>query len=115
LSLGTDGKLSGTFDHEAGGLYTRRVTVTDNVGAKTRSNTFYTYAYTDKEVDTTPVTKTTVGQAVTNEEIFAKLGIANTSTRFPVNGANQTAPSIPASEYERTVVGYRSVGGTTVT
>ncbi|HFU4463819.1 TPA: YPDG domain-containing protein, partial [Streptococcus suis] len=114
LTLGTDGKLSGTFDHEAGGSYTRRVTVTDNVGAKTRSNSFYTYAYTDKEIDTTSVKKT-AGQAVTNEEIFAKLGIVNTSTRYPVNAANQTAPTIPASEYERTVVGYRSVGGTTVT
>ncbi|HFI0468410.1 TPA: YPDG domain-containing protein, partial [Streptococcus suis] len=116
LTVGTDGKLEGYFDHEAGGFHSRRIIATDSLGAKSTSNPFMTYAYTDKEVDTTPVTKTAVGQAVTNEEIFAKLGIITSSTRFPNNtAAHDVIPTVPTNEYTREVVGYRAVGGTDVT
>ncbi|HEL2056746.1 TPA: YPDG domain-containing protein, partial [Streptococcus suis] len=116
LTVGTDGKLEGYFDHEAGGFHSRRIVATDSLGAKSTSNPFMTYAYTDKEVDTTPVTKTAVGQAVTNEEIFAKLGIVTSSTRFPNNtAAHDVIPTVPTNEYTREVVGYRAVGGTDVT
>ncbi|HFU4469140.1 TPA: YPDG domain-containing protein, partial [Streptococcus suis] len=116
LTVGTDGKLEGYFDHEAGGFHSRRIIATDSLGAKSTSNPFMTYAYTDKEVDTTPVTKTAVGQAVTNEEIFAKLGIVTSSTRFPNNtAAHDVIPTVPTNEYTREVVGYRAVGGTDVT
>ncbi|HEM6373011.1 TPA: YSIRK-type signal peptide-containing protein, partial [Streptococcus suis] len=114
LTIGTDGKLEGSFAHTAGGSYTRRVVATDAEGARSASNAFYTYAYTDKEVDTTPINKD-FGVAVTEDEVFAKLAIATTSTAFPVNGAGQTVPTVPTSEYTRTIVGYRSVGSTTVT
>ncbi|NQG97138.1 YSIRK-type signal peptide-containing protein, partial [Streptococcus suis] len=116
LTVGTDGKLEGYFDHEAGGFHSRRILATDSLGAKSTSNPFMTYAYTDKEVDTTPVTKTAIGQAVTNEEIFAKLGIVTSSTRFPNNtAAHDVIPTVPTNEYTREVVGYRAVGGTDVT
>ncbi|HFR3771066.1 TPA: YPDG domain-containing protein, partial [Streptococcus suis] len=116
LTVGTDGKLEGYFDHEAGGFHSRRIVATDSLGAKSTSNPFMTYAYTDKEVDTTPVTKTAIGQAVTNEEIFAKLGIVTSSTRFPNNtAAHDVIPTVPTNEYTREVVGYRAVGGTDVT
>ncbi|HEL9629488.1 TPA: hypothetical protein U0K61_000618, partial [Streptococcus suis] len=116
LTVGTDGKLEGYFDHEAGGFHSRRIVATDSLGAKSTSNPFMTYAYTDKEVDTTPVTKTAVGQAVTNEEIFAKLGIVTSSTQFPNNtAAHDVIPTVPTNEYTREVVGYRAVGGTDVT
>ncbi|HFU4552377.1 TPA: hypothetical protein ACGPB3_002104, partial [Streptococcus suis] len=114
LTIGTDGKLEGSFAHTAGGSYTRRIVATDPSGDKGASAPFYVYGYTDKEVDTTSITKNE-GVAVTDAEIFAKLAIANTSTTFPVNGTGQTAPSIPDTEYTRTVVGYRPLGSTTVT
>ncbi|HFR3976278.1 TPA: hypothetical protein ACHVI3_000366, partial [Streptococcus suis] len=114
LTIGTDGKLEGSFAHTAGGSYTRRIVATDPSGDKGASAPFYVYGYTDKEVDTTPVLKRD-GVAVTEAEVLSKLDIANTSTTFPVNGTGQTAPTIPASEYTRTIVGYRPVGSTTVT
>ncbi|MET3633791.1 hypothetical protein ABID28_000425, partial [Streptococcus porcorum] len=112
LTLGTDGKLEGSFNHGAGGYYTRRVTVTDDDGATATSNAFYVYAYTDKEVDTTSIEKEE-GTAVTEAEIFAKLAIATTSDAFPNTGKN--IPTVPDTEYTRTVVGYRAVGSTDVT
>ncbi|NQN54786.1 KxYKxGKxW signal peptide domain-containing protein, partial [Streptococcus suis] len=111
LTLGTDGKLEGSFAHAAGGSYTRRVIVTDDDGATATSNSFYTYAYTDKEVDTTSIEKEE-GTAVTEDEIFAKLAIATTSDAFPNTGNN--VPTVPDTEYTRTVVGYRAVGSTDV-
>ncbi|HFI0352643.1 TPA: hypothetical protein ACGOZT_002044, partial [Streptococcus suis] len=114
LTLGTDGKLEGSFAHAAGGSYTRRIVATDPSGDKGASAPFYVFGYTDKEVNTTPVEKTS-GSTVTEAEIFEKLGIATTSTAFQVNGAGQTVPTVPNSEYTRTVVGYRPVGSTTVT
>ncbi|HEM3716591.1 TPA: hypothetical protein U1D18_000269, partial [Streptococcus suis] len=111
LTLGTDGKLEGSFAHAAGGSYTRRVIVTDDDGARATSNAFYTYAYTDKEVDTTSIEKEE-GTAVTEDEIFAKLAIATTSDAFPNTGNN--VPTVPDTEYTRTVVGYRAVGSTDV-
>ncbi|HEM2809268.1 TPA: hypothetical protein U0616_001036, partial [Streptococcus suis] len=112
LTLGTDGKLEGSFAHAAGGSYTRRVIVTDDDGATATSNSFYTFAYTDKEVDTTSIEKEE-GTAVTEGEIFAKLAIATTSDAFPNTGNN--VPTVPDTEYTRTVVGYRAVGSTDVT
>ncbi|NRG97195.1 hypothetical protein HPA99_01220, partial [Streptococcus suis] len=112
LTLGTDGKLEGSFAHAAGGSYTRRVIVTDDDGATATSNSFYTFAYTDKEVDTTSIEKEE-GTAVTEGEIFAKLAIATTSDTFPNTGNN--VPTVPDTEYTRTVVGYRAVGSTDVT
>ncbi|HEM6289278.1 TPA: KxYKxGKxW signal peptide domain-containing protein, partial [Streptococcus suis] len=112
LTLGTDGKLEGSFAHAAGGSYTRRVIVTDDDGATATSNSFYTYAYTDKEVDTTSIEKEE-GTAVTEDEIFAKLAIATTSDAFPNTGNN--VPTVPDTEYTRTVVGYRAVGSADVT
>ncbi|HFI0068068.1 TPA: KxYKxGKxW signal peptide domain-containing protein, partial [Streptococcus suis] len=111
LTLGTDGKLEGSFAHAAGGSYTRRVIVTDDDGATATSNSFYTFAYTDKEVDTTSIEKEE-GTAVTEAEIFAKLAIATTSDAFPNTGNN--VPTVPDTEYTRTVVGYRAVGSTDV-
>ncbi|HEM6372918.1 TPA: KxYKxGKxW signal peptide domain-containing protein, partial [Streptococcus suis] len=111
LTLGTDGKLEGSFAHAAGGSYTRRVIVTDDDGARATSNAFYTYAYTDKEVDTTSIEKEE-GTAVTEDEIFDKLAIATTSDAFPNTGNN--VPTVPDTEYTRTVVGYRAVGSTDV-
>ncbi|WP_238145064.1 Ig-like domain-containing protein, partial [Streptococcus suis] len=112
LTLGTDGKLEGSFAHAAGGSYTRRVIVTDDDGATATSNSFYTFAYTDKEVDTTSIEKEE-GTAVTEDEIFAKLAIATTSDAFPNTGNN--VPTVPDTEYTRTVVGYRAVGSADVT
>ncbi|HFI0457162.1 TPA: KxYKxGKxW signal peptide domain-containing protein, partial [Streptococcus suis] len=112
LTLGTDGKLEGSFNHGAGGYYTRRVIVTDDDGATATSNAFYTYAYTDKEVDTTSIEKEE-GTAVAESEIFAKLAIATTSDAFPNTGKD--VPTVPDTEYTRTVVGYRAVGSTDVT
>ncbi|MCK3882740.1 YSIRK-type signal peptide-containing protein, partial [Streptococcus suis] len=112
LTLGTDGKLEGSFAHAAGGSYTRRVIVTDDDGATATSNAFYTYAYTDKEVDTTSIEKEE-GTAVTEDEIFDKLAIATTSDAFPNTGNN--VPTVPDTEYTRTVVGYRAVGSADVT
>ncbi|HFI0335360.1 TPA: KxYKxGKxW signal peptide domain-containing protein, partial [Streptococcus suis] len=111
LTLGTDGKLEGSFNHGAGGYYTRRVIVTDDDGATATSNAFYTYAYTDKEVDTTSIEKEE-GTAVAESEIFAKLAIATTSDAFPNTGKD--VPTVPDTEYTRTVVGYRAVGSTDV-
>ncbi|HFI0691911.1 TPA: hypothetical protein ACGO55_002269, partial [Streptococcus suis] len=112
LTLGKDGKLEGSFEEAAGGFYTRRVTVTDNNGATAASNAFYTYAYTDKEVDTTPIAKEE-GTAVTEAEVFAKLAIATTSAAEPNTGLN--IPTVPETEYTRTIVGYRAVGSKAVT
>ncbi|MGQ7367826.1 Ig-like domain-containing protein, partial [Streptococcus suis] len=112
LILGTDGKLEGTFDHTAGGFYSRRAIVTDNAGSTTKSNVFFTYAYTDKETDTTPVEKTN-GSTVTETEIYSKLAIATTSDAY--QNTDYNVPTVPETEYARSIVGYRTVGSTDVT
>ncbi|MGQ7357886.1 hypothetical protein ACTGWZ_01985, partial [Streptococcus suis] len=112
LILGTDGKLEGTLTDLAGGFYSRRVIVTDNAGSITKSNVFFTYSYTDKKVDETPIEKEE-GIAVAESEIFAKLAIATTSDTFP--NTDKNVPTVPDTEYTRTVVGYRPVGSTAVT
>ncbi|HFR3775339.1 TPA: Ig-like domain-containing protein, partial [Streptococcus suis] len=112
LILGTDGKLEGTFDHTAGGFYSRRAIVTDNAGSTTKSNVFFTYAYTDKETDTTPVEKTN-GSTVTETEIYSKLAIATTSDAY--QNTDYNVPTVPETEYTRSIVGYRTVGSTDVT
>ncbi|HFI0792188.1 TPA: YSIRK-type signal peptide-containing protein, partial [Streptococcus suis] len=111
LTLDANGKLQGTFEHTAGGSYTRRVKVTDPSGSSDVSNAFYTYAYTDKVADATAIAKNE-GVALTETEIFNKLAIATTSTAFPVNGTGQTVPTVPNTEYTRTVVGYKTADGT---
>ncbi|HFI0917150.1 TPA: DUF1542 domain-containing protein, partial [Streptococcus suis] len=104
LKMDTDGFLEGTFNHTAGGPYTRKLIVTTDTGTQT-SNEFTVYAYTDK-ASSDPVEKLE-DQALTRDEVFAKMAIATTSTRFQNAGKN--IPTVPADEYTRSIVGYRTV------
>ncbi|HFU4452061.1 TPA: DUF1542 domain-containing protein, partial [Streptococcus suis] len=116
LVLDTDGFVSGSFNHTAGGPYTRRVVVTTDAGVQA-SNAFTVYAYTDK-ASSEPVKKLE-GVALTVDDIFgneakgipSKMAIATTSAAFQNAGKN--IPTVPESEYTRTIVGYRV--GTTYT
>ncbi|HFU4117735.1 TPA: DUF1542 domain-containing protein, partial [Streptococcus suis] len=101
LVLDTDGFVSGSFNHTAGGPYTRRVVVTTDAGVQA-SNAFTTYAYTDKAIG--PVEKLE-GQALTETDVLGKMQIATTSAAFQNGGKN--IPTVPAGEYTRTIVGYR--------
>ncbi|MDG4502129.1 DUF1542 domain-containing protein, partial [Streptococcus suis] len=112
-TMDTDGYLNGKLDILSGGTYTRRIRVL-NADGNALSNDFYTYPYTDKKVDDVAIPKNEA-VALTSDEVFNKLTIANTSTRYPNSGTNSngvtiTAPEIPADEYSRTIVGYRTVG-----
>ncbi|HEM4953967.1 TPA: DUF1542 domain-containing protein, partial [Streptococcus suis] len=100
----TNGFLEGTFNHTAGGPYTRKLIVTTDTGRQT-SNEFTVYAYTDK-ASSDPVEKSE-DQTLTQNEVFAKMAIATTSTAYPNNGKN--IPTVPATEYTRTILGYRTV------
>ncbi|MGU8049698.1 DUF1542 domain-containing protein, partial [Streptococcus suis] len=112
LTMDTDGFLEGTFNHTAGGPYTRKLTVTTDTGSQT-SNEFTVYAYTDK-ASSEPVKKLE-GVALTVDDIFgneakripSKMAIATTSAAFQNAGKN--IPTVPESEYTRTIVGYRTV------
>ncbi|HFU4202297.1 TPA: DUF1542 domain-containing protein, partial [Streptococcus suis] len=104
LTMDTDGFLKGTFNHTAGGPYTRKLILTTDTGSQT-SNEFTVYAYTDK-ASSDPVEKLE-DQALTQDEVFAKMAIATTSTRFQNAGKN--IPTVPADEYSRSIVGYRTV------
>ncbi|HEM4425072.1 TPA: DUF1542 domain-containing protein, partial [Streptococcus suis] len=104
LTMDTDGFLKGTFNHTAGGPYTRKLILTTDTGSQT-SNEFTVYAYTDK-ASSDPVEKLE-DQALTQDEVFAKMAIATTSTAYPNNGKN--IPTVPATEYTRTILGYRTV------
>ncbi|CYV66354.1 DUF1542 domain-containing protein [Streptococcus suis] len=112
LTMGTDGKLSGSYNHTAGGAYTRKLLVTTDTGTHT-SNNFTTYAYTD-QASSEPVKKLE-GVALTVDDIFgneakgipSKMAIATTSAAFQNAGKN--IPTVPESEYTRTIVGYRTV------
>ncbi|WP_153958532.1 DUF1542 domain-containing protein, partial [Streptococcus suis] len=112
LTMGTDGKLSGSYNHTAGGAYTRKLLVTTDTGTHT-SNNFTTYAYTD-QASSEPVKKLE-GVALTVDDIFgneakgipSKMAIATTSAAFQNAGKN--IPTVPAAEYTRTIVGYRTV------
>ncbi|MFM0772178.1 DUF1542 domain-containing protein, partial [Streptococcus suis] len=104
LTMDTDGFLNGSYNHTAGGAYTRKLLVTTDTGTQ-RSNDFTTYAYTDK-ASSEPVKKLE-GQTLTQDEVFGKMAIATTSTRFPNTGKN--IPTVPTDEYTRTIVGYRLV------
>ncbi|MBY5023390.1 DUF1542 domain-containing protein, partial [Streptococcus suis] len=104
LTMDTDGFLKGTFNHTAGGPYTRKLILTTDTGSQT-SNEFTVYAYTDK-ASSEPVKKLE-GQTLTQDEVFGKMAIATTSTRFQNTGKN--IPTVPGDEYTRTIVGYRTV------
>ncbi|MEG3300130.1 DUF1542 domain-containing protein [Streptococcus suis] len=104
LTMDTNGFLEGTFNHTAGGPYTRKLIVTTDTGRQT-SNEFTVYAYTDK-ASSDPVEKSE-DQTLTQNEVFAKMAIATTSTAYPNNGKN--IPTVPATEYTRTILGYRTV------
>ncbi|HEL2121998.1 TPA: DUF1542 domain-containing protein [Streptococcus suis] len=104
LTMDTNGFLEGAFNHTAGGPYTRKLIVTTDTGRQT-SNEFTVYAYTDK-ASSDPVEKSE-DQTLTQNEVFAKMAIATTSTAYPNNGKN--IPTVPATEYTRTILGYRTV------
>ncbi|HEL1973432.1 TPA: DUF1542 domain-containing protein, partial [Streptococcus suis] len=103
LTMDTDGFLDGTFKHTAGGPYTRKLIVT-TTDVQT-SNEFTVYAYTDK-ASSDPVKKLE-GKTLTKDDVFAKMAIATTSENFKNAGKN--IPTVPAAEYTRTIVGYRTV------
>ncbi|MFX3889199.1 DUF1542 domain-containing protein, partial [Streptococcus suis] len=104
LTMDTEGYLNGSYNHTAGGAYTRKLLVTTDAGEQT-SNEFTTYAYTDK-ASSDPVEKSE-DQTLTQNEVFAKMAIATTSTAYPNNGKN--IPTVPATEYTRAILGYRTV------
>ncbi|HEM6242928.1 TPA: DUF1542 domain-containing protein, partial [Streptococcus suis] len=112
LTMDTNGFLEGTFNHTAGGPYTRKLIVTTDTGRQT-SNEFTVYAYTDK-ASSDPVKKLE-GVALTVDDIFgneakgipSKMAIATTSENF--KNAEKNIPTVPAAEYTRTIVGYRTV------
>ncbi|HEL2164962.1 TPA: DUF1542 domain-containing protein, partial [Streptococcus suis] len=106
LVMDNEGFLGGTFNHTAGGPYTRRIVVTDSLGQRHESNAFTTYGYTDK-ADSTPIIKKQ-GEKLTQDEVIAKMAIATTSVAFPNTGKN--VPTVPEDEYSRTIVGYRLDG-----
>ncbi|HEL2204327.1 TPA: DUF1542 domain-containing protein, partial [Streptococcus suis] len=106
LVMDNEGFLGGTFNHTAGGPYTRRIVVTDSLGQRHESNAFTTYGYTDK-ADSTPILKKQ-GEKLTQDEVIAKMAIATTSVDFPNTGKN--VPTVPEDEYSRTIVGYRLDG-----
>ncbi|MFI3160413.1 DUF1542 domain-containing protein, partial [Streptococcus suis] len=105
LTMDTDGFLDGTFKHTAGGPYTRKLIVTTTDTGVQTSNEFTVYAYTDK-ASSDPVKKLE-GKTLTEDDVFAKMAIATTSENFKNAGKN--IPTVPAAEYTRTIVGYRTV------
>ncbi|MEK0401956.1 DUF1542 domain-containing protein, partial [Streptococcus suis] len=105
LTMDTDGKLSGSYNHTAGGAYTRKLIVTTTDTGVQTSNEFTVYAYTDK-ASSDPVKKLE-GRTLTQDEVLGKMAIATTSTAYPNNGKN--IPTVPADEYSRSIVGYRTV------
>ncbi|HEM6217150.1 TPA: hypothetical protein U2C49_002234, partial [Streptococcus suis] len=114
LRMDTNGFLEGTFNHRAGGPYTRKLFVTTDTGNQT-SNEFTVYSYTDT-ASSEPVKKLE-GQALTQDEVFDKMEIVTSTSgdkaaneggkAFPNTGKN--IPEVPKSEYTRTIVGYRPV------
>ncbi|HEL2219565.1 TPA: DUF1542 domain-containing protein, partial [Streptococcus suis] len=113
LTMDTDGFLDGTFNHRAGGTYTRKLLVTTDTGEQ-RSNDFTVYAYTDTASSDHPVAKLE-GETLTQDEVFAKMAIVTSTSgevtaggkAFPNTGKN--IPTVPADEYTRTILGYRTV------
>ncbi|HEM5052131.1 TPA: DUF1542 domain-containing protein, partial [Streptococcus suis] len=108
LTMDTDGFLKGTFNHTAGGPYTRKLILTTDTGSQT-SNEFTVYAYTDK-ASSEPVKKLE-GRTLTQQEVLDKMAIATTSTRY--QNTDKNIPTVPTSEYTREIVGYREVTKTT--
>ncbi|MEG3298963.1 DUF1542 domain-containing protein, partial [Streptococcus suis] len=112
LIMDTEGFLEGTFDHRAGGPYTRKLFVTTDTGNQT-SNEFTVYAYTDT-ASSEPVKKLE-GRALTQDEVFDKMEIVTSTSGEPTAGGRafpntgKNIPTVPTSEYTRTIVGYRPV------
>ncbi|HFR3715096.1 TPA: DUF1542 domain-containing protein, partial [Streptococcus suis] len=109
LTMDTDGKLSGSYNHTAGGAYTRKLIVTTTDTGVQTSNEFTVYAYTDK-ASSDPVKKLE-GRTLTQQEVLDKMAIATTSTRY--QNTDKNIPTVPTSEYTREIVGYREVTKTT--
>ncbi|HFI0419429.1 TPA: DUF1542 domain-containing protein, partial [Streptococcus suis] len=108
LTMDTEGYLNGSYNHTAGGAYTRKLLVTTDTGTHT-SNDFTTYAYTD-QASSEPVKKLE-GRTLTQQEVLDKMAIATTSTRY--QNTDKNIPTVPTSEYTREIVGYREVTKTT--
>ncbi|MCQ9226947.1 DUF1542 domain-containing protein, partial [Streptococcus suis] len=109
LTMDTDGFLNGSYNHTAGGTYTRKLLVTTTDIGYQESNDFTVYGYTDK-ASSEPVKKLE-GKALTQDDVFAKMAIATTSTRY--QNTDKNIPTVPTSEYTREIVGYREVTKTT--
>ncbi|HEL2056431.1 TPA: DUF1542 domain-containing protein, partial [Streptococcus suis] len=108
LLFNDQGRLTGEFPYAPGGLYSRIIKMTDTAGNVSYSNPFFVVAYTDKRADNTDLTVATASD-LTEANIFGKLKIDTTSG---APGTNQSL-TVPESEYTRTIVGYRTVDGTT--
>ncbi|HEM6419963.1 TPA: DUF1542 domain-containing protein, partial [Streptococcus suis] len=107
LTINAEGKLTGELSSAPGGFYSRVVKMTDTAGNVSYSNPFFVVGYTDKLIDDTPVA-VNQGTVLTENNIFGKLTIDTTSGS---TGTNQSL-TVPATEYTRTILGYRTVDGT---
>ncbi|MGO0055439.1 DUF1542 domain-containing protein, partial [Streptococcus suis] len=108
LLFNNEGRLKGEFPYAPGGLYARIVKMTDTAGNESYSNPFFVVAYTDKLKDDNPV-EVNQGTVLTKDNILGKLTIDTTGG---VGDTNQSL-TVPADEYTRTILGYRTVDGTT--
>ncbi|HEM5258091.1 TPA: DUF1542 domain-containing protein, partial [Streptococcus suis] len=108
LLFNNEGRLKGEFPYAPGGLYARIVKMTDTAGNESYSNPFFVVAYTDKLKDDNPV-EVNQGTVLTEDNILGKLTIDTTGG---VGDTNQSL-TVPADEYTRTILGYRTVDGTT--
>ncbi|MGQ7337238.1 thrombospondin type 3 repeat-containing protein, partial [Streptococcus suis] len=105
LTVSKDGYLEGKLIYGPGAKSTRRLDVTDNGGAKTESTSFKILGYTDKLANTTAIEKA-FGARPTTQEIFSKLTI-DVNSSYP--NAYPADLEIPADQYTREVVGYRTI------
>ncbi|NQL99148.1 DUF1542 domain-containing protein, partial [Streptococcus suis] len=107
LTINAEGKLTGELSSAPGGFYSRVVKMTDTAGNVSYSNPFFVVGYTDKLIDDTPVA-VNQGTVLTEDNILGKLTIDTTGG---VGDTNQSL-TVPADEYTRTILGYRTVDGT---
>ncbi|HFU4002137.1 TPA: YSIRK-type signal peptide-containing protein, partial [Streptococcus suis] len=105
LTVSKDGYLEGKLIYGPGAKSTRRLDVTDNGGAKTESTSFKVLGYTDKLANSTAIEKA-FGARPTTQEIFSKLTI-DVNSSYP--NAYPATLEIPADQYTREVVGYRTI------
>ncbi|HFI0420191.1 TPA: YSIRK-type signal peptide-containing protein, partial [Streptococcus suis] len=115
LLVDNNGYLTGYLIYGPGAKSTRRLDVTDNGGATTSSSTFKVLGYTDKVADPNSPVEKVNGIKPTAEEIFAKMAI-DVNSRY--TSAVPSTLVIPADQYRREIVGYRTAAGqptTTVT